>query len=193
MAKTKYDVGDILTWNNDDDCYMTAVIVRWHTKSIFVEGISLEQQTDYDVFIKAKGDDFRFIRKLPEVVLLKYKVVGHIDISGIPNYTVKNNLIEATAHEFCEKRIPYAILAYWDITKMNEKNCRYDGRDKLGDENKQLKKDLGSANDKIFELSKEIDRMRDSYRNDRCRIATNLRKIGFTSETIRNIIETDMV
>ena len=193
MAKAKYDVGDILTWSNDDDCYMTAVIVQWHTKSISVEGISLEQHTDYDVFIKAKGDGFRFIHELPEIVLYNYKVVGHIDISGMPNDVVQNNLIDATAHEFCEKRIPYVILAYWDIMKMNEKNCRYDERDKLEDENKQLKKDLGSANDKIFELSKEIDRMRDSYRNDRCRIATNLRKIGFTSETIRNIIETDMV
>lgn len=193
MANAKYDVGDILTFCVEDRCYVTAVIVKWHITSTYIEGITLERHTDYDVFIKANGDDFRFIHEAPECVFCNYKIAGHINISGMPNDTVKNNLIDATAHEFCEKRIPYVILAYWDIMKMNEKNCHYDGRDKLEDENKQLKKDLGSANDKIFELNKEIDRMRDSYRNDRFRIATNLRKIGFTSEAIRNIIETDMV
>lgn len=182
MAKAKYDVGDILTWSNDDDCYMTAVIVRWHTKSIFIQGISLEQQTDYDAFIKAKGDDFRFIREVPEIVLYNYKVIGHIDISGMPNDVVQNNLIDATAHEFCEKRIPYVILAYWDSMKMNEKNCCYDGRDELEKENRRLKEEIGMQSDKIFELNEKIGR-----------IATNLRKIGFTSEAIRNIIETDMV
>lgn len=193
MANAKYDVGDILTFCVEDHCYATAVIVKWHITSTYIEGVNLERHTDYDVFIKADGSDFRFIREAPECVFCNYKIAGHIDISGMPNDTVKNNLIYATAYELCEERIPYAILAHWNVIKMNEKNCHYDGRDKLEDENKQLKKDLGSANDKIFELNKEIDRMRDSYRNDRCRIATNLRKIGFTSETIRNIIETNMV
>lgn len=194
MAKAKYDVGDILTWCNDGDCYATAVIVRWHTKSIFVEGISLEQHTDYDVFVKShEKDDFELAHGVPECAFYNYKVVGHIDISGMPNDEVKAHLDYAIAHEFCEKRIPYVILAYWDIMKMNEKNCCCDGRDKLEEENKLVKKYLGSANDRIFELNKEIDRLRDSCRNDRFRITANLRKIGFTSETIRSIIETDMV
>lgn len=167
MANAKYDVGDILTFCVEDRCYATVVIVKWHITSTYIEGVTLERHTDYDVFIKADGSDFRFIHEAPECVFYNYKIAGHIDISGMPNDTVKNNLIDATAHEFCEKRIPYVILAYWDSMKMNEKNCHYDGRDKLEDENKQLKKDLGSANDKIFELNKEIDRMRDSYRNDR--------------------------
>lgn len=193
MANTKYDVGDILTFCVEDRCYATAVIVKWHITSTYIEGVTLERHTDYDAFIKADGSNFRFIHEAPECVFYNYKIAGHIDISGMPNDMVKNNLIYATAYELCEERIPYAILVHWNVIRMNEKNCCYDGHDKLKEENEQLKKDLGSANDKIFELNKEIDRMRDSYRNDRFRIATNLRKIGFTSEAIRNIIETDMV
>lgn len=33
MAKTKYDVGDILTFCVEDRCYATAVIVKWHITS----------------------------------------------------------------------------------------------------------------------------------------------------------------
>lgn len=195
MAKAKYGVGDILTWCDDGDCYVTAVIVRRYTKDIYIEGISLERQTDYDMFIKPKGDDFRFIREVPEVVFLNYKVVGHIDISGMPDDTVKNNLIDATGHEFCEERIPYVILAYWNIMKMNEKNCCYDRRDELEKENRRLKeeckqkqKHLDLANNKIFELKKEVDSLRQTLNNDSTRIHKNLSVMGFTEDAICSIM-----
>lgn len=203
MATVKYDVGDILTLCNDGDCYMTAVIVRWHTKSIFVKGISLEQRTDYDMFIKAKGDDFRFIREVPEIVLCYYKVVGHIDISGMPNDEVKNHLDRAMKMKWYVPGIVPTIEAYWAfmklyepkeeneyiqkkfyIPKMTDENCFYDGRDKLEKENRRLKEEIGSQNDKIFALQKELNRRRD----EEVLISKNLHKLGFTADAVYKIM-----
>ena len=207
MAKTKYDVGDILTWSNNDDCYMTAVIVRWHTKSIFIEGISLEQHTDYDAFIKAKGDDFRFIHEVPEIVLCNYKVVGHIDVSGMPNDEVKTHLDRVTATEWHEHRIAYAVQTHWALMKLREPKEEskyakmgfcipkkdnpfyYDNlADKLAEECKQKQKHLDLANNKIFELKKEVDSLRQAIHNDSTRIHKNLSEMGFTEDAICSIM-----
>lgn len=214
MAKAKYDVGDILTWCNDGECYATAVIVRWHTKSMYVEGISLEQHTDYDLFIKSKGDDFKFIREAPEAVFYNYKVVGHIDISWMPNKEIETELAYAIATAWSEYAIAYAVQAHWAlmklrepkeeseyvkkefyIPKMTDENCCYDGRDKLEKENRQLKeeckqkqKHLDLANNKIFELKKEVDSLRQMLRNDSTRIHKNLSVMGFTEDAICSIM-----
>lgn len=194
MAAVKYDVGDILTLCNDGDCYMTAVIVRWHAKSIFIEGISLEQHTDYDIFIKAKGNGFRFIREVPEIVLSYYKVVGHIDISGMPNDEVKTHLDRVTATEWNEHRIAYAVQAHWSlmkfrkeefyIPKMTDENCCYDGRDRLEKENRRLKEEIASQNDKIFALQKRLNRSRDKE----VLISKNLHRLGFASDAVYKIM-----
>ena len=218
MAKAKYDVGDILTWRNDGECYATAVIVRWHTKSMYVKGISLEQHTDYDLFIKSKGDDFKFIREAPEAVFYNYKVVGHIDISGMSNKEIETELAYAIATVWKTARsefvIAYAVQSHWTlmklrepkeeneyvkkefyIPKMTDENCCCDGRDKLEKENRQLKeeckqkqKHLDLANNKIFELKKEVDSLRQSLYNDSTRIHKNLSVMGFTEDAIHSIM-----
>ena len=204
MATVKYDLGDILTWCKDGDCYATAVIVRWHTKDVYVEGISLNLYTNYDVFVKShEKDDFELAHGVPECAFFHYEVVGHIDISGMSLKEIDTELVYVITFVRHENRIAYAVQNHWElmkfrkkeiyIPKMTDENCCYDGRDKLEKENRRLKEEISSQNDKIFELNKEIDRLRNSCTNDRFRIATNLRKIGFTSETIRRIIETDMV
>ena len=207
MAKAKYDVGDILTWCDDGDCYATAVIVWWHTKSMYVEGISLEQHTDYDLFIKSKGNDFKFIREAPEALFYNYKVVGHIDISGMPNDEVKTHLDRAVAWEWCEHRIAYAVQAHWALMKLREPKEEseyakmgfcipktnnpfyYDNlADKLAEECKQKQKHLDLANNKIFELKKEVDSLRQMLRNDSTRIHKNLSVMGFTEDVICSIM-----
>jgi hypothetical protein len=207
MAKTKYDIGDILTWCDDGDYYATVVVVRWHTKDIYVEGISLERQTDYDMFIKPKGDDFRFIRGVPEIVLLKYKVVGHIDISGMPIDEVKTHLDRATKMTCYDHGIYHPIEAYWTIMKLCEPKetneyvkkesyipkiddsfCCYSLADKLKEECKQKQKHLDLANNKIFELKKEVDSLREALHDDLARIHNNLSKMGFTEDAICSIM-----
>lgn len=202
MAKAKYDVGDILTWCNDGECYATAVIVSSY-------------MSDYDLFIKPKGDDyFRFIRDVPEMVFSNYKVVGHIDISGMPNEEIETELAYAIAYVWNEHEIAYAVqAAHWMlmklhepkeedkyvkkeiyIPKMTDENCCYDGRDKLEKENRQLKeeckqkqKHLDLANNKILELKKEVDSLRQMLRNDSTRIHKNLSEMGFTEDAICSI------
>lgn len=210
MAKTKYDVGDILTWCDDDNCYATAVIVRWHTRSMYREGISSEQRTDYDLFIKAKGDDFKFVCEVPECVLYNYKVVGHIDISGMPNGEVKTHLDCAIKMKWYEPGIVPIIEAYWAIMKLYEPKEEskyvkmgfcipktnnpfyYDNlTDKLAEECKQKQKHLDLANNKIFELKKEVDSLRQALHNDSTRIRKNLSVMGFTEDAICSIMHSE--
>lgn len=210
MAKAKYDVGDILTWCNDGDCYATAVIVRWHTKCMYVEETWLEQHTDYDLFIKSKGDDFKFIREAPEAVFYNYKVVGHIDISGMSNKEIETELAYAIACEWHEHRIAYAVQAHWALMKLREpkeeSECAkmgfcipkmgnpfyYDNlTNKLAEECKQKQKHLDLANNKISGLKSEIDSLRNSYNDTEARISRNLHNLGFTSEAVYKIMYSD--
>lgn len=204
MATVKYDVGDILTLCNDGSCYATAVIVSWHTKDVYVEGISLKQYTDYDLFIKSEGkDNFEFLHDVSEYMFSNCKVVGHIDISGMPNDEVKTHLDRVTATEWHEHRIAYAVQAHWALIKLHEpkeesecvkmgfcipkKDCPfyYDNlADKLAEECKQKQKRLDLANNKILELRKEVDSLRQLLRNDSIRIHKNLSKMGFTEDAI---------
>lgn len=207
MAKAKYDVGDILTWCNDGECYATAVIVRWHAKSMYIEGISLEQHTDYDLFIKSKGDDFKFIREAPEAVFYNYKVVGHIDISGMPNKEIETELAYAIACVWNEHKIAYAVQAHWVLMKLRESKEEseyvkmgfcipktnnpfyYDNlADKLTEECKQKQKHLDRANNKILELKKEVDSLRQAIHDDSTRIHKNLSTMGFTEDAIYSIM-----
>lgn len=204
MAKAKYDVGDILTWCKDGECYATAVIVRWHTKSMYVEGISLEQHTDYDVFVKShEKDDFELAHGVPECAFCNYKVVGHIDISGMPNDEVKTHLDCAIATVWSEYVIAYAVQTHWElmklreskeenkyvkkefyIPKMTDEYCCWNGYDKLAEENRRLKEEIGSQNDKIFALQKELNRRRDKE----VLISRNLHNLGFTSDAVYKIM-----
>lgn len=211
MAKAKYDVGDILTWCNDGDCYATAVIVRWHTKDVYVEGISHKRYTDYDVFVKShEKDDFELAHAVPECAFFHYKVVGHIDISGMSNKEIETELAYAIACEWHEHRIAYAVQAHWALMKLREpkeeSECAkmgfcipkkdnpfyYDNlADKLAEECKQKQKHLDLANNKISELKKEVDSLRNSYNDTEARISRNLHNLGFTSEAVYKIMYSD--
>lgn len=208
MATVKYDVGDILTWCKDEHCYATAVIVSWHTKDVYVEGISLKRYTDYNVFVKShEKDDFELAHGVPECAFCNYKVVGHIDISGMPNDEVKTHLDRAIKMKWYEVGTVPAIEAYWAIMKlcetneeneyakkefyipkMTDENCCYDGRDKLEKENRRLKEEIGSQNDKIFALQKELNRRRDAE----VLISKNLHKLGFTSDAVYRIMYSEL-
>jgi len=203
MTKAKYDVGDILTFCVEDRCYATAVIVKWHITSTYIEEVSLEQRTDYDLFIRPDEGNFRFVREVPECVFGNYKIVGHIDISGMPNDEVKTHLDRAVASEWCEWRVAYVVMAYWSlmklheseeendyvkkefyIPKMTDENCCYDGYDKLEKENRQLKEKIRSQNDRIFAL-------RNQRWSDESRISRNLHNLGFTSDAVYKIMYSD--
>ena len=214
MAKTKYDVGDILTFCVEDRCYATAVIVKWYITSTYIEEVSLEQRTDYDLFIRPDEGNFRFVREVPECVFGNYKIVGHIDISGMSNEKVKNHLDRAVASEWCEWRVAYAVMAYWSLMKIHkseEENdyvkkefyipkaddsslCRYScnkfekENERLKEECKQKQKHLDLANNKIFELKKEVDSLRQELHNDLTHIHNNLSKMGFTEDAIYSIM-----
>jgi len=199
MAKTKYDVGDILTLCEDGHCYATAVIVSSYMSS-------------YNLFIKPEGDDgFRFTRDVPEMVLCKYKVVGHIDISGMSNKEIETELDYAIAITWetvwSKYVIAYAIQAHWAlmklrepkeeseyvkmgfcIPKMNNSFCCYNLTDKLKEECEQKQKHLDLANNKIFELKKEVDSLRQELHNDLTHIHNNLSKMGFTEDAIYSIM-----
>ena len=204
MDTVKYDVGDILTLCQDGNCYATVVIVRWHTKDVYVEGISLKRYTKYDLFIKSEGkDNFELLHDVSEYMFFNYKVVGHIDISGMPNDEVKTHLDRVTATEWHEHRIAYAVQAHWAIMKLCEPKKEnnyvkmgfcipkkdnpfyYDNlADKLAEECKQKQKHLDLANNKIFELKKEVDSLRQALHNDSTRIHKNLSTMGFTEDAI---------
>jgi len=217
MAKTKYDVGDILTFCVENRCYATAVIVKWHITSTYIEEVSLEQRTDYDLFIRPDEGNFRFVREVPECVFGNYKIVGHIDISGMSNDEVKNHLDRAVASEWCEWRVAYAVIAYWSLMKIHkseEENdyvkkefsipkvddssvCRYScnkfekENERLKRENERLKEEFGSASNKISGLKREIGRLRNNYNDTEARISRNLHNLGFTSDAVYKIIYSD--
>lgn len=180
MAKAKYDVGDILTWCNDGDCYATAVIIRWHTKSKYLDEIILEQHTDYSLFIKAKEDDFKLICEAPETVLYNYKVVGHIDISDMSIEEIKKNLDCAIRFEYCDNRIAHAIEEHWIFYKVDN-YCFFSVQDKL-------KYDLKMANEAKEELKKELDQLKRNYRCGKASAAYKLYEIGFTNDKIGEIL-----
>lgn len=212
MATVKYDVGDILTWSKDGNCYATVVIVSWHTKDMYVEGISLKRYTDYNVFLKShEKDDFELAHGVPECAFCNYKVVGHIDISGMPNDEVKTHLDCAIAivwkTAWSEYVIAYAVQAHWALMKLHEPKEEseyvkmgfcipkasnpfyYDNlADKLAEECKQKQKHLDLANNKILELKKEVDSLRQMLRNDSTRIHKNLSEMGFTEDAICSIM-----
>lgn len=208
MATVKYDVGDILTWSKDGNCYATVVIVSWHTKDVYVEGINLKRHTDYDVFVKShEKDDFELAHGVPECAFYNYKVVGHIDISGMPNDEVKTHLERAIKMKWYAVGIVPTIEAYWAtmklcepneeneyvkkefyIPKMSDENCCSDGRDKLEKENRRLKEEISSQNDKIFALQKELNRRRDAE----VLISKNLHKLGFTSRAVDKIMFSEL-
>lgn len=199
MAETKYNSGDILTLCEDGHCYATAVIVNSY-------------MSGYDLFIKPRGnDDFRFIRDVPEMVLCKYEVVGHIDISGMSIKEIKTELVYAIATVWktvwSEYVIAYAVQTHWELMKLRESKEEseyvkmgfcipktnnpfyYDNlADKLAEECKQKQKHLDLANNKILELKKEVDSLRQLLRNDSIRIHKNLGKIGFTEDAICSIM-----
>lgn len=210
MANAKYDVGDILTFCVEDRCYATVVIVKWHVTSTYIEGVTLERHTDYDVFIKADGSDFRFIHEAPEAVLYNYKVVGHIDISGMSNKEIETELAYAIACVWHENNIAYAVQDHWVLMKFREpkeeSECAkmgfcipkmgnpfyYDNlTNKLAEECKQKQKHLDLANNKISELKKEVDSLRNSYNDTEARISRNLHNLGFTSEAVYKIMYSD--
>jgi len=187
MAETKYDAGDILTLCEDGNCYATAVIV-----SSYMSG--------YDLFIKPKDDeDFRFIRDVPEMVLCKYEVVGHIDISGMPIEKIRTELVYVIARVWHENNIAYAVQDHWALMKfqepkkiyipeMTDEYCCYNLADKLKEECKQKQKHLDLANNKILELKKEVDSLRQALYDDSTRIHKNLRVMGFTEDAIHSIM-----
>lgn len=217
MAKTKYDVGDILTFCVENRCYATAVIVKWHITSTYIEEVSLEQHTDYDLFIRPDEGNFRFVREVPECVFGNYKIIGHIDISGMSNEKVKNHLDRAVASEWCEWRVAYAIMAYWSLMKIHkseEENdyvkkefyipkaddsslCRYScnkfekENERLKEECEQKQKYLDLANNKISGLKREIDSLRNSYNDTEARISRNLHNLGFTNDAVYKIMYSD--
>lgn len=207
MAKAKYDVGDILTFCVEDRCYATAVIVKWHITSTYIEGITLERHTDYDLFIKPDGGNFRFAHEVPECAFYNYKIIGHIDISGMPNEKVKTHLDRAVASEWCEWRVAYAVMAYWSlmkihkseeendyvkkefyIPKMDDSSCCCNSCNKIEKENERLKEEYGSASNKIFLLKREIDSLRNGYNDTEARISRNLHNLGFTSGAVYKIM-----
>lgn len=195
MAETKYDAGDILTLCEDGNCYATAVIV-----SSYMSG--------YDLFIKPKGDeDFRFIRDVPEMVLCKYEVVGHIDISGMSIKEIETELVYAIATVWNKQRIAYAVQTHWELMKLREPKEEseyvkmgfcipktnnpfyYDNlADKLAEENRRLKEEIGEQNDRIFALQKELNRRRDKE----VHISKNLHKLGFTSDAVYKIMYSEL-
>lgn len=210
MANAKYDVGDILTFCVEDRCYATAVIVKWHITSTYIEEVNLERHTDYDLFIKSDGSNFRFTHEVPECAFYNYKIVGHIDISGMSNDEVKKHLDRAVTSEWCEHRVAYAIQAHWAIMKLHEPKEEseyvkmgfciprignpfyYDNlADKLAEECKQKQKHLDLANNKVSELKKEVDLLRNSYNDTEARISRNLHNLGFTSEAVYKIMYSD--
>lgn len=209
MAKTKYDVGDILTFCVEDRCYATAVIVKWHITSTYIEGVNLERHTDYDLFIKPDGDNFRAVSEVPECVLYNYKIVEHIDISGMPNDKIKTHLDRAVAWEWCEHKVAYDIKAYWSLMRCHKSEEENDyvrkefyipkvddsfccnSCDKLEKENERLKEEIGSANNKIFGLKREIDSLRNGYNDTKARISRNLHNLGFTSDAVYKIMYSD--
>lgn len=218
MANAKYDVGDILTFCVEDRCYATAVIVKWHITSTYIEGVNLERHTDYDLFIKSEEkDNFKLVHEVPECAFYNYKIVGHIDISGMPNDEVKTHLDRAVAREWCEHRVAYEIIAYWSLMKIHksEEENNYVKKefyipkaddssfccnscnefekenDRLKRENERLKEEFGSANNKIFGLKKEIDSLRNGCNDTEARISRNLHNLGFTSDAVYKIMYSD--
>lgn len=218
MAKTKYDVGDILTFCVEDRCYATAVIAKWHIKNKYIEGITLEQHTDYDLFIKSEEkDNFELVQDVPECAFYNYKIVGHIDISGMPNDEVKTHLDHAVAWEWCERRVAYAVQAHWALMKLREPKEENDyvkkefyipkvddssfccnscnkfekENDRLKRENERLKEEFGSASNNILGLKREIDSLRNSYNDTEARISRNLHNLGFTNNAVYKIMYSD--
>lgn len=198
MATVKYDLGDILAWCKDGHCHATAVIVRWHTKDVYVEGINLKRYTDYDVFVKSEEkDDFELAHGVPECAFFHYKVVGHIDISGMSIKEIETELVYAIATVWNEHAIAYAVQEHWAlmklrkkeiyIPKMTDENCCYDGAISSRKKTGGLKK-IGSQNDKIFALQKELDEQHDKYWSEHFRISKNLHKLGFTADAVCKIM-----
>ena len=197
MATVKYDVGDILTWCNDGDCYATVVIVRCEVYRDYVEGTV---DTKYDIFYKnGHYDAFELIRRMPDHAFKNYKLIGHIDISGMSIEAIRTELIYAIACVQHENNIAYAVQDHWvlmkprehkkiDIPEMTDEYCCYDGHDKLEKENRRLKEEIGSQNDKIFALQKELNRRRDTE----VLISKNLHKLGFTSDAVYKIMYSEL-
>lgn len=207
MAKAKYDVGDILTWCNDGDCYATAVIVKCEVYRDYVDGTV---DTKYDVFYKnGHYDAFELIRRMPDHAFKNYKLVGHIDISEMSIEAIRTELIYAIATIWNENRIAYAVQNRWALMKhrehkkiyipeMTDEYCCYNVADKLKEENERLKREnerlkeeFGSANNKISGLKREIDSLRNSYNDTEARISRNLHNLGFTSEAVYKIMYSD--
>lgn len=205
MAKAKYDVGDILTWSKDGDYYATAIIVKYAIYRDYVDGTT---DIQYDIFYKNDHyDTFELIRSMPDYALRNYKLVGHIDISGMSIKEIETELVYAIATAWNGHRIAYAVQAHWALMKLREPKEEseyvkmgfcipkkdnpfyYDNlADKLAEECKQKQKHLDLANNKIFELKKEVDSLRQSLRNDSTRIHKNLSKMGFTEDAIYSIM-----
>lgn len=196
MAAIKYDVGDILTWSKDGNCYATVVIVRCAVYRDYVDGTV---DTKYDIFYKnGYYDAFELIRRMPDHAFKNYKLVGHIDISGMSIEAIRTELVYAIVTVWNENQIAYAVQDHWalmgfrkkeiHIPKMTDENCCSDGRDKLEKENKRLKEEIGSQNDKIFALQKELNRRRD----EEVLISKNLHKLGFTSDAVYKIMYSEL-
>lgn len=197
MAAVKYDLGDVLTWSKDGDCYATAIIVKCAVYRDYIDGTV---DTKYDIFYKNDHyDAFELIRSMPDHAFKNYKLVGHIDISGMSIEAIRTELIYAIACVWHENNIAYAVQDHWALMKfrepkkiyipeMTDEYCCYNLADKLKEECKQKQKHLDLANNKIFELKKEVDSLRESLRNDSIRIYKNLSKMGFTEDAICSIM-----
>lgn len=178
----------------------------------------LERHTDYDLFIKSEEkDNFKLVYEVPECAFYNYKIVGHIDISGMPNDEVKTHLDRVTATEWHEHRIAYAVQAHWAIMKLcepkeennyvkkefyipkaddssfccNSCNKFEKENERLKRENERLKKEYGSVSNKVFGLKKEIESLRNGYNDTEARISRNLHNLGFTSDAVYKIMYSD--